>query len=111
MKLIRCVVPESKLEKLQTELLAAGITNMTCYEVKGFSANKLLLQQKAKKCLVEFKSQLMLEVVLADNKVMEISNLMVKTAQSGRLSDGKIFILSVEEVIRLRTGESGESAL
>jgi len=112
MKLIKAIVPEAKMEALKQALLNEGLQGMTIYEVRGFGIHKEQLGQKvSRNYLVEFRPQVMIEIVIADESVEKVVKLLTTIAKTGRLGDGKVFILPVEEAVRIRTGERGEAAL
>ncbi|MCK5240988.1 P-II family nitrogen regulator [bacterium] len=112
MKLIKCIVPAAKLEILKENLLNEGVQGMTIFDVKGFGIHRSQLTRKvSRNYLVEFQPQIMLEIVLADSEVEKIIRLIISTAQTGHLSDGKIFVSHVEDAVRVRTGEHGDAAL
>jgi len=112
MKLIKCIVPTAKVEALKQILLHEGIQGMTIYDVKGVGIHRSQLTQKvSRNYLVEFQPRIMLELVVEDSKVEKTIKLITSTVKTGRLSDGKLFVLPVEDSVRIRTGERGESAL
>lgn len=112
MKLIKCIVPAAKLDAIKEVLLNEGLQGLTIYDVKGFGIHRSQLAHKvSRNYLVEFQPRVMLELVIDNAKVEKISKLLISTAKTGRLSDGKIFVMPVEDTIRIRTGEHGESAL
>jgi nitrogen regulatory protein P-II 1 len=112
MKLIKCVIPENKLEPIKQALLNEGLQGMTIYRVEGYGVHRAQLEQKvSKNYLVEFVPQVMIEIVLPDDKVGGVVRIIMSTARTGHLGDGKLFILPAEDAIRLRTGERGDTAL
>jgi nitrogen regulatory protein P-II 1 len=112
MKLIKCIIPTAKLEAVKETLLNEGVQGMTVYDAKGFGIHRSQLSQKvSRNYLVEFQPRIMLELVLEDSKVDKTILLITSAAKTGRLSDGKIFVLPVEDAVRVRTGEHGEAAL
>jgi nitrogen regulatory protein P-II 1 len=112
MKLIKCVIPKAKLEVVKEALLDQGIQGATVYEVTGFGIHRTQREQKASRnYLVEFQPQVMIEIALSDSRVGKAVAAISTAAQTGRLGDGKLFILPLEDAVRLRTGERGESTL
>jgi nitrogen regulatory protein PII len=112
MKLIKCVIPEAKLEAVKTALLDQGVQGMTVYDVRGFGIHRAQREQKASRnYLVEFQPRVMIELALSDSQVGAVVKAITTVARTGRLGDGKLFILPVEDVIRLRTGERGDPTL
>jgi nitrogen regulatory protein P-II 1 len=112
MKLIKCILPEKKLDKVKETLLRQGVQGMTVYEVRGFGVHRSQLEQKiSRNYVVEFLPQVMLEIVLTDDKVGDIVKALMSVSRTGQLGDGKIFVVPVEEAVRLRTGERGDAAI
>ncbi len=112
MKLIKCVIPEAKLEAVKAALLDQGIQGMTVYDVRGFGIHRAQREQKvSRNYLVEFQPRVMIELALSDSQVGPTVKTIGAVVRTGRLGDGKLFILPVEDAIRLRTGERGDSAL
>jgi len=112
MKLIKCIIPEEKLEAVKQALLDEGIQGMTICDVKGFGIRRSQIKSKVNRnYMVEIKHRIMLEIVLPDEQAGKTIQRLKTTAGTGRLGDGKVFVLPVEEAVRLRTGESGEAAL
>jgi nitrogen regulatory protein P-II 1 len=112
MKLIKCILPGPKLEVVKEALLRQGVMGMTVYEVSGCGVHRSQLEQKiSRNYVVEFLPQFMLEMVLSDDKVGDVLKSLSVLARTGRLGDGKVFVLPVEEAVRLRTGERGNSAI
>ncbi|NTV51553.1 MAG: P-II family nitrogen regulator [Candidatus Firestonebacteria bacterium] len=112
MKLIKCILPGPKLEIVKEALLRQGVMGMTIYEVQGCGVHRSQLEQKiSRNYVVEFLPQFMLEMVLSDDKVGDVLNSLAALGRTGRLGDGKVFVLPVDEAVRLRTGERGDSAI
>jgi len=112
MKLVKAVIQPFKLEEAKRALESIRIPGMTVTEIKGYGQLKGAMslgyfEQKS----IDFSPNLLLEVVVNDQKVQAVVNAIVRATRTGKMGDGKIFILPVEDVIRIRTGESGESAL
>lgn len=112
MKLIKCVIPEAKLEAVKEALLDQNVQGMTVQKVQGFGIHQAQRQQKvSRNYLVEFQPQVMIELALSDDRVAGAVKAITTTARTGRLGDGKLFILPLEDAIRLRTGERGDPSL
>ena len=108
MKKIEAVIKPFKLDDVREALTEIGITGMTVSEVKGFGRQKGHTEvYRGAEYAVDFLPKVKIELVLADDLVERA----VETARSGKIGDGKIFILPVEEVIRIRTGETAEAAV
>ena len=112
MKLFKCIIPVTKLELLKDALLQEGVQGMTVYEAKGYGIHGSQLTHKvSRNYLVEFQPRIVLEIVIEEALLEKILKIIISTAKTGRLGDGKLFVLPVEETVRIRTGERGESAL
>jgi len=111
-KLLKCMVTEKKVEAIKQALLDEGVNGMTISPVKGFGIHRSQVEQKiSKNYLVEFSPRVMLEIVLPDHKVESAIKRISELARTGRLGDGKLFVLPVEDAVRLRTGERGNTVL
>ena len=112
MKLIKCIVQPYKLDDVKAALTALSIHGMTVSEVKGFGRQRGHKEvYRGAEYVVDFVPKVEIEVVVGDAMVQQVVDAMVKAARSGKVGDGKIFVLNVEDAIRVRTGESGETAL
>ncbi len=112
MKLISAVVKPFKLDDVREALSAIGINGMTITEVKGFGRQKGHTElYRGAEYVVDFLPKVKIDVAVADDLVEHVIEAITKTANSGKIGDGKIFVTSLEQVIRIRTGESGESAI
>ena len=112
MKKIEAIIKPFKLEDVKEALAAVGIQGMTVTEVKGFGRQKGHTEiYRGSEYTVDFLPKLKLEIVLSDNTVEAAINAILKTAKTGKIGDGKIFVLPLEEVIRIRTDERGENAV
>ena len=112
MKKIEAVIKPFKLDDVREALTEIGITGMTVSEVKGFGRQKGHTEvYRDAEYAVDFLPKVKIELVLADDLVERAVETIVETARSGKIGDGKIFILPVEEVIRVRTGETAEAAV
>lgn len=112
MKLIKCIIQPYKLEDVKEALVGVNVHGMTTAEVKGFGRQKGHKEvYRGAEYTVDFVPKVAIEVVVPDGMVRAVIDAMVKAARSGKVGDGKIFVTSVEEVVRIRTGEAGEAAL
>lgn len=112
MKLIQAIIKPYRLEEVRESLEEKGITGMTVLEAKGFGAQRGHTElYRGAEYQVEFVTKVMLELALKDDQVDEVIELILKSAQTGKIGDGKIFILELADCIRIRTGEKGEIAL
>lgn len=112
MKKVEAIIKPFKLEEVKEALGEVGIQGLTVTEVKGFGRQKGHKElYRGAEYVVEFLPKIKLEVVVTDTKLEEVVQAIVKTATSGRIGDGKIFVSPVDDAIRIRTGESGEIAL
>ena len=112
MKKIEAVIKPFKLDDVREALTEIGITGMTVSEVKGFGRQKGHTEvYRGAEYAVDFLPKVKIELVLADDLVERAVETIGETARSGKIGDGKIFILPVEEVIRIRTGETAEAAV
>ncbi|MDO5356001.1 MAG: P-II family nitrogen regulator [Conchiformibius sp.] len=112
MKKIEAIIKPFKLDDVREALTEIGITGMTVTEVKGFGRQRGHTEvYRGAEYAVDFLPKIKLEIVLADEQVERAVETIIETARSGKIGDGKIFILPVEEVIRIRTGETAEAAV
>ena len=112
MKKIEAVIKPFKLEEVKEALAEVGVEGMTVTEVKGFGRQKGKTEiYLGSEYVVDFLPKIKIEVVLGDSKVEEALQTIIKTARTGKIGDGKIFILPVEQAIRIRTGERAEAAV
>ncbi|MDP5209625.1 MULTISPECIES: P-II family nitrogen regulator [unclassified Microbulbifer] len=112
MKLITAVVKPFKLDDVRTALSEVGVQGMTVTEVKGFGRQKGHTElYRGAEYVVDFLPKVKLELALDDDMVDSAVEAITKAAQTGKIGDGKIFITALEEVIRIRTGETGREAV
>ncbi len=112
MKKIEAIIKPFKLDDVREALADAGITGMTVTEVKGFGRQKGHTEiYRGAEYAVDFLPKVKLELVLPDERVDQAVEVIVQSAHSGKIGDGKIFVFSCEEAVRIRTGERGNSAL
>ncbi|MBI5399233.1 P-II family nitrogen regulator [Candidatus Saganbacteria bacterium] len=112
MKKIEAIIRSEKLDEVREALDAAGHSSMTVTEVKGRGAQKgITLEWRVGEYRVEFIPKIKLEMIVDDNDVDKIVSLIEKICSSGKVGDGKIFISTVDDVIRIRTKEKGVKAI
>jgi len=112
MKKIEAVVKPFKLDEVREALSELGVTGLTVTEVKGFGRQKGHTgRYRGAEYVVDFLPKVKVEVILQDALAERAIEAIVKAARTGKIGDGKIFVTAVEQVVRIRTGESGESAI
>ena len=112
MKKIEAIIKPFKLDDVREALTELGITGMTVSEVKGFGRQRGHNEvYRGAEYAVDFLPKVKIEVVLPDDQIERTVEAIIEAARSGKIGDGKIFVLPVEEVIRIRTGETGETAI
>ena len=112
MKKIEAIIKPFKLDEVKDALNAIGVQGMTVTEVKGFGRQKGHIElYRGAEYDVSFIPKVKLEIVVSDTKASEIVATIAGKANTGKIGDGKIFVYTVEEAIRIRTGERGETAL
>lgn len=112
MKKIEAIIKPFKLEEVKDALGEIGIEGMTVTEVKGFGRQKGHTEiYRGSEYTVDFLPKIKIELVLADEKLDEAVAAIVRTAKTGKIGDGKVFVLSVEEAVRIRTEEKGVAAV
>jgi nitrogen regulatory protein PII len=112
MKKIEAIIRPFKLEEVKEALVEEGIRGLTISEVRGYGRQKGHTETyRGSEYRIEFVPKIKMEVVVEDSKVEKIVDAILKTAKTGQVGDGKIFIYNVEDVVRIRTGESGKDAL
>lgn len=112
MKKIEAIIKPFKLDEVKDKLNEIGIKGITVTEVKGFGRQKGHTElYRGAEYVVDFLPKVKLEIIASDSMVEEVVEAITKTAQTGRIGDGKIFVLPVEDIIRIRTGEHGEDAV
>ena len=112
MKMITAIIKPFKVDDVRDALAQLGIQGMTVTEVKGFGRQKGHTElYRGAEYVVDFLPKVKVEVVLQDELVERAIDAIVKAARTGKIGDGKIFVTAVEQVIRIRTGESGEAAI
>ena len=112
MKRIDAIIKPFKLDEVKDRLAAIGVQGLTVSEVKGFGRQKGHSElYRGAEYVVDFLPKVQLSVLVADDRVSETVQAIVNGARTGKIGDGKIFITSVDEVVRIRTGERGPEAL
>ena len=112
MKMVTAIIKPFKLDEVREALSAVGVQGITVTEVKGFGRQKGHTElYRGAEYVVDFLPKLKIEIVVPAGRVEPAIEAIQKAARTGRIGDGKIFILSVEEAIRIRTGETGTDAL
>lgn len=112
MKKIDAIIKPFKIDEVKKALADLGVVGMTVTEVKGFGRQKGHTElYRGAEYVVEFLPKLRVEVVVPDEKANEVIEAIASVAKTGSVGDGKIFLSSVEDVVRIRTGEHGEAAL
>ena len=112
MKLIKAIVKPFKLDDVREALSEVGVTGITVSEVKGFGRQKGHTElYRGAEYVVDFLPKAKIETVIDDNLVEKVIEAICKAASTGKIGDGKIFVLDVEQAVRIRTGESGSDAL
>ena len=112
MKKIEAIIKPFKLDDVREALSDMDVTGLTVSEVKGFGRQKGHTElYRGAEYVVDFLPKIKMEIVLADDQVDACVEAIIKAAHTGRIGDGKIFVTPIEQVIRIRTGEEGESAI
>ncbi|WP_124552056.1 P-II family nitrogen regulator [Methylophilus methylotrophus] len=112
MKKVEAVIKPFKLDEVREALSAIGVNGLTVTEVKGFGRQKGHTElYRGAEYVVDFLPKIKIEVILASEMVDSAIEAIIKAAHTGKIGDGKIFVTSVEQVIRIRTGETGEAAI
>ena len=112
MKKIEAIIKPFKTDEVREALSEVGVTGLTLTEVKGFGRQKGHTElYRGAEYVVDFLPKIKLEVIVTDDNLGPAIDAIVKAAHTGKIGDGKIFVLPVEQVIRIRTGETGEHAI
>jgi nitrogen regulatory protein P-II 1 len=112
MKLIIAIIKPFKLEEVKEALAGVGIEGMTVTEVKGFGRQKGHTEiYRGSEYTVDFLPKVKIEIALGDELVAKTVETIVKAAKTGKIGDGKVFVLPVEDVVRIRTDEHGDGAI
>jgi nitrogen regulatory protein PII len=112
MKLIIAIIKPFKLEEVKEALSSIGIEGMTVTEVKGFGRQKGHTEiYRGSEYTVDFLPKVKIEIVITDDLVPKTVDAIVKAAKTGKIGDGKVFVLALEEAVRIRTDERGDAAV
>jgi len=112
MKLITAILKPFKLDDVRAALSEVGVTGMTVTEVKGFGRQKGHTElYRGAEYVVDFLPKVKIEVAVSDEQSEQAIEVIVESAKTGKIGDGKIFVTDIQQTIRIRTGESGDSAL
>ncbi|MFP5410477.1 MAG: P-II family nitrogen regulator [Gammaproteobacteria bacterium] len=112
MKKIEAIIKPFKLDEVREALSEIGVTGLTVTEVKGFGRQKGHTElYRGAEYVVDFLPKVKVEVVVADSLLERAMEAIITAARTGKIGDGKIFVMPVEQVVRIRTGESGEAAI
>ena len=112
MKKVEAIIKPFKLDEVKSALSKIGVQGLTVSEVRGFGRQKGHKEQyRGAEYTIDFVPKLKVEVVVADSAVAGVLDAITRAARTGEIGDGKIFVTTLEEAIRIRTGERGESAV
>ena len=112
MKKIEAIIKPFKLDEVREALSEIGVMGMTATEIKGFGRQKGHTElYRGAEYIVDFLPKIKLDIVVNDKIVNKVVEAITKTAQTGKIGDGKIFIYDIEQAIRIRTGEKGDDAI
>ncbi len=112
MKLIKAILQPFKLDEVKEALGSAGVQGMTVTDVRGFGRQRGHTElYRGAEYVVDFLPKVMLEVMIPDEMADRVVQAIIEAAKTGKVGDGKVFVLPAEDVIRIRTGERGEDAL
>ena len=112
MKKIEAIIKPFKLDEVREALSDIGVTGLTVTEVKGFGRQKGHTElYRGAEYVVDFLPKVKLEIIIADSLVDRAMEAIITAARTGKIGDGKIFVSNMEQVVRIRTGESGETAI
>jgi nitrogen regulatory protein P-II 1 len=112
MKKVEAIIKPFKLDEVKESLSGIGVQGLTVSEVKGFGRQKGHTElYRGAEYVVDFLPKVKLEVIVRDEQAAEVVETIEKAAKTGRIGDGKIFVLPIDEIIRIRTGERGSDAI
>ena len=112
MKLITAIIKPFKVEEVRSALDEIGVSGMTLTEVKGYGRQKGHTElYRGAEYTIDFLPKIKIEIAVDDSMVDQVKNEIIKSSASGKIGDGKIFISPIDEVVRIRTGETDEDAL
>ena len=112
MKKIEAIIKPFKLDEVKDKLNEIGVKGITVSEVKGFGRQKGHTElYRGAEYVVDFLPKIKMEIVIGDSQVEDVVNAVMQAAQTGRIGDGKIFVIDLHDTVRIRTGERGEDAI
>ena len=112
MKIVSAIIKPFKLDDVRSALSDIGINGLTVYEVKGFGRQKGHTElYRGAEYVVDYIPKVKIEVAIDDGLVDQVIDAIIESAKTGKIGDGKIFVTNLENVVRIRTGESGPTAL
>ena len=112
MKLIKAIIKPFKLEEVKDAISEIGVEGMTVSEVKGFGRQKGHTEiYRGSEYTVDFLPKVKLEIAVSDDLLNKVIDAIVNASQTGKIGDGKVFVLPLEEAVRIRTGEKGDDVL
>ena len=112
MKFVSAIIKPFKLNEVRESLTALGVKGVTVTEVKGFGRQKGHTEiYRGAEYVVDFIPKIKMEIIIPDEQVDQVVDAIVKVARTGKIGDGKIFVVPVEKIIRVRTGETGNEAV
>ena len=112
MKLVTAIIKPFKVEEVRTSLDEIGVSGMTMTEVKGFGRQKGHTElYRGAEYTIDFLPKIKIEIAVSDDMVDQVKSAIIKSSASGKIWDGKIFVSPIDEVVRIRTGETNEDAL
>jgi nitrogen regulatory protein P-II 1 len=112
MKQITAIIKPFKLEEVRESLAEVGVSGLTVTEVKGFGRQKGHTElYRGAEYVVDFLPKVKLDIIVSDEQVSQVVDAIQRAAKTGRIGDGKIFVLPIEDVVRIRTGERGGDAI
>jgi nitrogen regulatory protein P-II 1 len=112
MKLLVCVIPPKKIEAIKKALWESGVRGITLSEATGYGYQKVQAESvKGADYKVQYQPRIRLEIALTDGELPKVMELLLDTVRTGRIGDGKFFVIPLEDAVRVRTGERGDDAL
>lgn len=112
MKMVEAIVKPFKLDEVKEALTKAGIQGMTVEEVKGFGRQKGHTElYRGAEYSVDFLPKVKIQILVSDDKAAKVVEVITESAKTGKIGDGKVFVYDLEQVVRIRTGETGKDAL
>jgi len=112
MKKVEVIIKPFKLEDVKEALAEIGITGMTVIEVKGYGRQKGHSElYRGAEYVVDFMPKIKIDIIVEEDRVKQVTDVIVEAARTGKIGDGKIFVSPIEDIIRIRTGETGTEAV